>query len=100
MQSRPSANYFTASYAVGYVLPPLTGLRNGRAQGEGFISELLTQDTSFLARFSLDMVDHTVVSDVSFETHHPTRSPGISERTTRHSIHNGNDWTRRRQEKT
>ena len=32
--------------ALGYDLAPLTGLRNGRPRGEGFISELLTQDTS------------------------------------------------------
>jgi hypothetical protein len=38
----------------------------------------------------LDMVDQTAVSDVSFETHHPTRSPSIGERPTRHRSHNGN----------
>ena len=32
--------------AVGYVLSPLTGLRNGHPQGESFIRELLTHDTN------------------------------------------------------
>ncbi len=30
---------------LGYDLAPLTGLWNGRLQGGGFVSELLTQDT-------------------------------------------------------
>jgi hypothetical protein len=41
----PFFEFFTASYAVGYVLAPLTGLRKRHPQGEGFISELLTHDT-------------------------------------------------------
>ncbi len=36
--------------ALGYDLAPPTGLRNGRPQGEGFISKLLTQDTRFHTR--------------------------------------------------
>jgi hypothetical protein len=32
--------------ALGYDLAPLTGLRNGRPQGEDSIRELLAQDTS------------------------------------------------------
>jgi len=32
--------------ALGYNLPPLTGLRKGRPHEEDFISGLLTQDTS------------------------------------------------------
>ena len=36
---------FPRAAALGYVLSPLTGLRNGWTQGEDFIPELLTQNT-------------------------------------------------------
>jgi hypothetical protein len=41
-------DFFTASCALGYRIPPLKGLRTVRRQEKDFSSELLTQDTSLV----------------------------------------------------
>ncbi|MGO8734700.1 MAG: hypothetical protein ACLQVM_18145, partial [Terriglobia bacterium] len=42
---------FPRACALGYNLPPLTGLRKGHPHVEDFNCELLTQDTSWGRRF-------------------------------------------------
>ena len=41
--------FFRRSGALGYTLPPLTGLRKCRPHDENFVSELLTKNASMAA---------------------------------------------------
>jgi len=56
--------------ALGYNLPPLTGLRKGRPHEEGFVNELMRHDTRF--PFPI-MVDNGVASLV--HTHSGRNNP-------------------------
>ena len=61
------------AHALGYYIPPLTGLRKGPPHEEDFVSELLTQDTSVALpkKVKQPMVCHPERSEGSLQLFSP-----------------------------